>query len=249
MKVVQFSRPPPALSIYVQNFSTSLTLDVQFQTKPSPQTVTNQLKENIIQGWLLYVIRYFLQVGFRFSYQRINLVWLFFDFSLFSWSLTICFSVASCTCVGSCPKMLPNVFYLYLFTFLVPILQSTFSHFNIFSIHLQSTCFICLIWKSKPSTSHSNWPRVLLFDLVHKQCNGTIKGLLHCQKEDFLSIYINVWISAMAGLVLFSLIKKIKIGRPEHSLTPHPPTSDTFHFCLPSTPYPTPQSGRQVCYH
>ena len=149
MKIVQFSRPPPALSIYVQDFSTSLTLDVQFQTKPSLQTVTNQLKENIIQGWLLYVIRYFLQVGFRFNYQRINLVWLFFDFSLFSWSLTICFSVASYSCVGSCPKILPNVFYLYLFTFLVLILQSTFSHFNIFSIHLQSTCFICSIWKSK----------------------------------------------------------------------------------------------------
>ena len=147
MKIVQFLRPPPALSIYVQDFSTSLTLDVQFQTKPSLQTVTNQLKENIIQGWLLHVIRYFLQVGFRFNYQRINLVWLFFDFSLFS--LTICFSVASYSCVGSCPKILPNVFYLYLFTFLVLILQSTFSHFNIFSIHLQSTCFICSIWKSK----------------------------------------------------------------------------------------------------
>ena len=31
-KTVQFSRPPPPLSIYVQNASTRLTLDVQFQT-------------------------------------------------------------------------------------------------------------------------------------------------------------------------------------------------------------------------
>ena len=28
-------------------------------------------------------------------------------------------------------------------------------------------------------TSHSNWPRLLLFNLVHKQCNGIIKGWLH----------------------------------------------------------------------
>ena len=63
MKIVQFSRSPPPLSIYVQNSSTPLTLGVQFQTKPSPpfplQMITNQLKENIIQGWLLYLIRSF----------------------------------------------------------------------------------------------------------------------------------------------------------------------------------------------
>ena len=109
MKIVQFSRPPPPLfppiphlSIYVQNSSTSLTLDVQFQTNPRPDTpylpaflqiIANQLKENIIQERLLYVIRSFLQVGFRFQYQLINLVWLSLDFFLFSWSLPICFFV------------------------------------------------------------------------------------------------------------------------------------------------------------
>ena len=71
--------------------------------------------------------------------------------------------------------------YLYIHTFLVLILQST--------------CFICTTWKrkqtngtmtspcmwaneiktkTKPSTSRSNWPRVILFDLVHKQCNDII---------------------------------------------------------------------------
>ena len=34
--------------------------------------------------------------------------------------------------------------------------------------------------KAKPSTSHSNCTRILLFYLVHKQCNGIVKGLLHC---------------------------------------------------------------------
>ena len=44
----------------------------------------------------------------------------------------------------------------------------------------------------------------------------------------------------------FSLIKKIKIGRPEHSLTFLPPSLRpiTFHFCI--TPQP-PQSGRHMC--
>ena len=52
---------------------------------------TNQLKENIVQRWLLYVTRSFLHVGFCFQYQLINLIWLCFDFFPFSWSLTICF--------------------------------------------------------------------------------------------------------------------------------------------------------------
>ena len=54
------------------------------------QMITNQLKEfkeNIIQGWRLYVIRSFLQVNFRFQYQLINLVWFTFEFFSFSWSL------------------------------------------------------------------------------------------------------------------------------------------------------------------
>ena len=64
---------------------------------------------------------------------------------------------------------------------------------------LQSTCFICKSWKCKlwnsnctvhvsernqnkqnQITSRSNWPRVLLFDLAHKQCNGIIKRWFHC---------------------------------------------------------------------
>ena len=36
-----------------------------------------------------------------------------------------------------------------------------------------------------------------------------------------------------------SLIKKIKIGRPKHSLSPHPLRPITFHFCL-KPPFPSP---------
>ena len=45
--------------------------------------------------------------------------------------------------------------------------------------------------------------------------------------------------------IQFSLIKKIKIGHPEHSLTPTPLRPITSHFCV--TPPPTPQSGRHMC--
>ena len=69
---------------------------------PSPQMIINQLKENIIQEWLLYVIRSFLQVGFPFQYQLINLVELSFDLFPFSWSPTICFFVPLYSCVCSC---------------------------------------------------------------------------------------------------------------------------------------------------
>ena len=59
---------------------------------PAPlQILTNQLKRKIILGWLLYVLRSFLQVGFRFHYQLINLVWLSTDLSSF---ITIYFLVA-----------------------------------------------------------------------------------------------------------------------------------------------------------
>ena len=48
------------------------------------QMITNWLKGNMILGWL-YVIRSFLQFGFRFQYQFNNLVWLSADFFSFSW--------------------------------------------------------------------------------------------------------------------------------------------------------------------
>ena len=68
-----------------------LDLGHPIPNKAPSQMIINLLKENIIQGWLLYVIRSFFQVSFRFQYQLINLVWLSIDVFPFSWNLTICF--------------------------------------------------------------------------------------------------------------------------------------------------------------
>ena len=67
--------PPP--SPWTSNFK---------RIPPPLQIIANQFKENIIQGWLLYLVRPFLQVGFRFQHQLINLMWLSIDFFSFSWS-------------------------------------------------------------------------------------------------------------------------------------------------------------------
>ena len=60
--------------------------------------------------------------------------------------------------------------------------------------------------KQNQVTSCSNWPRVLLLDLAHKQRNGIIKGWLHCltpeSKGRFLfnniSMFDSAWCLVMA---------------------------------------------------
>ena len=79
---------PTPLSSYVQNSSNPLNLGCPISNQlPLPlQIITNQLTENLIQGWLLHIIRSFLQVGFCSQYQLINLAWLSIDSYPFSWS-------------------------------------------------------------------------------------------------------------------------------------------------------------------
>ena len=84
--------------------------------------------------------------------------------------------------------------------------------------------------KQNQVMSHSNWPSVVLFDLAHKPCNGIIKGWLHCLTSDskgrFLAnnilMFGSSWFLVMAQ-IQFSLIKIIKIRRPEHSANSPPP--------------------------
>ena len=133
MKIVQFSRPPTSLSIYVKNSSTPFTLDVQVQTNLPffLQMITIQLKENIMQRWLLHVIRSFLQVGFRFQYQPINLVWLSFDFFSFSWSLTICFFVALYSCVELSKNTMKCLLFIIIHIFITHFAINLFYLYNL----------------------------------------------------------------------------------------------------------------------
>ena len=137
MKITQCSRPPlhpPCLP--TSKILPPLDLGRPISNKPF-QMITNQLKVNIIQGWLLYVIRSFLQVGFRFQYQLIDLFWLSIDFfciylkqisSKLNWTRTMHFFVALYSCVWSCPKISRNAFFKEVFF-------STHFAFNLFYFH------------------------------------------------------------------------------------------------------------------
>ena len=138
------------LCIYVQNSSTPLTMDVQFQTNSFLQIITHQLYEHIIQRWLLYIIGSFLQVGLRFQYQ------ISFGFFSLSWSLTICFFVALYSCVCSCPKILRNIFYLLLFIII-----------HIFSTHIAINLFyLHNLKKEQTMEQHPHPPRHIQIDHV-----------------------------------------------------------------------------------
>ena len=194
---------------------------------PTLQMITNQLKENINPNLTICVIRFFLQFGFCLQYQLINFVWLSFDFFSFSWGLTICFFVALYY-MALCVLLSTNIMKCLLFIII-----------HIFSIHFAMNLFICTTWKRKQIMeqqphrvydrikskqkqnkvmSHSNWPRVLLFDLARKQCNGIIKGWIHRltseSKGKFLVnnilMFCSAWCLVMTQ-IRFSLIKKIKI--------------------------------------
>ena len=123
-KIVQFSRPPTSLVHLHSIFFHPLDLGHPISNEPILEMITNQLKENVIQGWLF---RSFLQVSFRFQYQFINLVLLSFDLSSFRWSHTICFFVPLYSCVCSCPKISLLFIIIHIFS----------THFvvNLFYLH------------------------------------------------------------------------------------------------------------------
>ena len=79
-KLLIFQDPPPPLSIYVENSSTPSTLDVQLETNPHPlyppppspnDNQSIKIKHN--PRMTIQVVRSFLQVGFRFQHQLVNL--------------------------------------------------------------------------------------------------------------------------------------------------------------------------------
>ena len=101
--------------------------------------------------------------------------------------------------------------------------------------------------KSKQVQSHSNWPRVLLFHLAHKLRSSIIKGWLYCLTPESIRRFLvnntlmfdSGWCFFMVQ-IKFSLIKKIKIGRPEQPLPPVPfvSASDNISFLPYTSPLP-----------
>ena len=90
--------------------------------------------------------------------------------------------------------------------------------------------------KTKPSHVTFKLTTGSIIRFSPQPCNGFIKGWLHCltlvSKRRFLVNNILMFGSAWCLVrvqIQFSLIKKIKIGCRERSLTPHPLLSITSH--------------------
>ena len=105
-------------------------------------------------------------------------------------------------------------------------------------------------------TIQSNWPRVLLFDLVHKQCNSIIKGWLHYLMSELSDVRVKRKISCLyyqhdvcdhaANPIFFN--KKNKDWTSRTLAKPPSPTSDNISFLSLSHPHRhPPQSGGHVC--
>ena len=203
-KLSKFQDPPTPLVHLRPTFFHPLDLGRPILNEHTPpiQVITNQLKENIIQEWLLYVIRSFLQVGFRFQYQSINLVWFSFPLSRFP------------------------------FAFFSPACERTKSK-----------------QKQNQVTSFSNWPRILLLDLTHKQCNGIVKEWLHCLTSGSNGRYINAWLNMIFGHDTnpIFLSKKNKEWTSGTLANPPPSTSNNISFLPYSPPSPHPLKVDVIC--
>ena len=113
IKIVQFSRPPTLLSI-MSKILHPLELGNPISNEPSPPSPypndnqSTKRKHNLRMTVICYQVR--PSGWLSFSVSIINLVWLFFDFFSFRWSLTIFFFVALYSCACSCPKISQNFF-------------------------------------------------------------------------------------------------------------------------------------------
>ena len=93
-KIVQFSRPPTPCRSTSKILPFCWLSTSNFKQNPHLQMITNQLKENIIQGCLLYVSRSFLQFDFLNSLILLGFPLTSFHLaeasrSIFSWLYTL----------------------------------------------------------------------------------------------------------------------------------------------------------------
>ena len=158
-----------------------MIFDVQLLKRTAPPSPNDNQSIKGKQNPRIVIIWYhFFRLAFVFSIISLNLPGFQLTsspLSPFSWIYTLIYAV-----VQNITKCL---FYNY-------------SHFNthfatnLFYLHSLKT--ETRLWKNnrtvqvnkrnknknRTNTSHSNWPRVLRDFLAHKQCNGIIKGWLHC---------------------------------------------------------------------
>ena len=86
MKIVNISRAP-ALFVHLRaKFFHPFDLRHPISNEPAPPSPNDKqlIKRKYKPRMTIYVIRSFLQVGFRFQYQFVSLVWFSFDFFSFS---------------------------------------------------------------------------------------------------------------------------------------------------------------------
>ena len=120
--------------------------------------------------------------------------------------------------------------------------------------------YTCELTKLKQTqnqvTSHSKWPRVLLFDLALKQCNGIIKGWLYCLTSELKGRFLannilmfgSAWCLVMAQ-IQFSLIKKMDHCTSGTVAHPHPLYRITSHLYLNPTCSSPPSKWVSHVYH
>ena len=170
-----------------------------FKQTPIPlQMITNQLEEHIIQGWLLYVVRSWFPFFTSFHLAEASP-------SAFSSLYTLV-----CAVVQKYHKM----YFIY-----------NYSHFW-YSFCNQSVLLAQLenvskLWnnnhaqrnQNKNKTKHSNWPRVVLFDSAHKQCNGITKGWLHCLTSESKGRFLVNKMNRKVKYVLLLLLQLILFVR------------------------------------
>ena len=190
MKLSNFQDPHPSCPSTSKILPPPLTLDVQFQAN-SPSSNDNQSikrKHNPRMNDYYMLSGPSFRSAFVFSINPLILYG--FPSSSFHLAEASLSYLLLCDFTLLCEQLSENIKKYLLFIII-----------HILVLILQSTCFICTTWKRKQTmeqqphracertkskqkqnqvTSHSNWPRVLLFDLAHKQCNGIIKEWLHC---------------------------------------------------------------------
>ena len=133
-----FRSPTPLVHLHLKFFH-PLDFGRSILNKSLLQIITKSIKRKHNLRMTIKCYQVLFQVGFRFQFQLINLVWLSFDFFSFSWSLTICFFVALYSCVCSCPK-----YHKMSFIYIIHIFSTLFTINLFYSCNLETN--VSKIW-------------------------------------------------------------------------------------------------------